>query len=76
MVSSRAPRWTGGAYERPKVEGDEADKAGIGCGKPPVGERTPAGGGGVELAACLNLFSKEETLDAENGKPQAYKPQA
>ena len=56
-----------GCYERAKVEADEAEKAGIGCGRTPVGERTPAASGnGVELKACLELFSREETLDAEN----------
>jgi len=56
-----------GHYERAKVEADEAEKAGIGCGRTPVGERGPAaGGGGVALTACLELFSRDETLDAEN----------
>ena len=56
-----------GHYDRAKVEADEADKSGIGCGRTPAGERGPAAGSnGVELTACLELFSREETLDAEN----------
>ena len=55
-----------GHYDRAKVEGDEADQAGIGCGRQPAGERKKTASGGVDLRACLDLFSREETLDSEN----------
>jgi hypothetical protein len=54
----------GGAYKRDKVEKDEADKFGVVCGQTPAGERGAAGG--VELEQCLEKFSEEEALDAEN----------
>ena len=63
QASAFMPR---GHYDRARVEADEADKAGIGCGRQPVGERSMPSGGGVELRACLDLFSREEKLDAEN----------
>jgi len=51
-----------GRYDDKKVN-DEANK-GVGCGRKAVG--TKAGGAGVSLRACLDLFSREETLDADN----------
>ena len=50
------------------MEADEAERSGIGCGRTPIGERSEGNGGApnVQLRACLELFSREETLDAEN----------
>ena len=55
-----------GHYDRAKVEADEADRAGIGCGRQPAGERGKPQGKAIELHECLDLFSREETLDSEN----------
>jgi len=53
-----------GAFDKEKVNNDEASNSGVGCGRKPAG--AVAGGGGVELRSCLDLFSREETLDADN----------
>ena len=54
-----------GVYDKNKVEADEGDKAGIGCGRKPLSERNGSSDG-VELKSCLDLFSREETLDSDN----------